>query len=63
MPRHKSWFFKAEHYDFLVDNGAVEVIEVDSGSDDEYVDSVSLDGMTFTEYGRGYMLYCLETNT
>ena len=62
MPRHKSWFFKAEHYDFLLDSGAVDIIEVDSDSDDEYVDSVSLDGMTFTEYGRGYMLYCLETN-
>ena len=81
MPRYNAWFFKSEHYEWLLECGASveEVID----SEDEHVEQVNdawgpsveaedeqakaehantyfLEGMCFTEYGRGYMLYALK---
>jgi hypothetical protein len=50
------WFFKTQHYQWLMDNGAIisVVEEGDECEDEEY--STDLSSMVLWEYGKGYIL-------
>ena len=69
MPRYNAWFFKSEHYEWLLECGASveevidsedEHVEDDEQAKAEHANTYFLEGMCFTEYGRGYMLYALK---
>ena len=69
MPRYKAWFFKSEHYEVLLEGGATlevvvdsedEVEQAEAEAEAEHANTYFLEGMCFSEYGRGYMLYALK---
>ena len=85
MPRYKAWFFKSEHYEWLLECGAIveevvdsedevevkqvedawgpSVVVVEDENEEveaEHANTYFLEGMCFSDYGRGYMLYALE---
>lgn len=63
MPKHRSWFFKAEFESKLIELGAIKVSEKSSKKSAKSSkisarpqNSSDLSGMTFTKYGKGYIL-------
>ena len=79
MSKHKSWFFKAEFEDTLLDHGAILVTEKTSkaskssktsktsktskSSKTSKASSNDLSSMTFTKYGKGFILTTDESDS
>ena len=61
MAKHKAWFFKSEFENDLVDLGAIKVTQKDRKKTRRRVQHLS--GMTFTRYGKGYILTTDETDS
>ena len=63
MESQKGWFFKKEHYQWLIDNGAVKATDEDD-EDSEYGEQehsdIDLSNMTLWLYGKGWLLEPLQ---
>lgn len=60
MPKKNAWFFKSEFEDELLELGAIKAT-VKSRKSPKSTDSLS--GMTFTRYGKGYILTTDDTDS
>jgi hypothetical protein len=66
IPKQNGWFFKAEEYNWLVENGA-KLSEQDEDEDavveEDDQDDVELGTMTLRSYGKGYLLIPTKTDS
>ena len=60
MPTQDAWFFKDEHYQWLIEHGAVlatEELENDENDEnDEHDETIDISSMKLTSYGKGWLL-------
>lgn len=69
MPKLNGWFFKSEFEDQLIELGAIKATiksrksSKSSKNSKSSKSTISLSGMTFTRYGKGYILTTDETDS
>jgi hypothetical protein len=61
MPKQNGWFFKANQYDWLIENGSQVSVEEDDDIEydtPEFVEGTEIDlsSMTMYSYGKGYLI-------
>ena len=60
MPKQNGWFFKDEHYQWLIDHDVVLSTDDDTMESDVESKEVNLSNMTLWSYGKGWLLEPLQ---
>lgn len=63
VEKRQGWFFKRDYYEWLINQGAVEITDFIETTKTEHTVDENLSSMCFERYKKGYMLYSTKNDS